>query len=107
MRRSLTVIVVLILLLAAAGPAVWLAKRTVRWNDARTMPPPLEAAVRAYGKGDPAAGLAAVREMLRRYRAPAWEARARVLAAVHLERDGRDREILDVLPDDVASGDPL
>jgi soluble lytic murein transglycosylase-like protein len=107
LRRTIIVIAALIGLLGAAGAAVWLAKRTVRWNDARMMPPPLEAAVRAYAKGDAAAGLAAVREMLRRYRAPAWEARARVLAATHLARDGRDREIIDILPGDVAAGDPL
>ena len=63
--------------------------------------------MRAYAKGDATAGLAAVREMLRRYRAPAWEARARVLAASHLARDGRDREIIDFLPGEVAGGDPL
>jgi soluble lytic murein transglycosylase len=107
MRRTLTVVAALVVLAAAAGGAIWIAKRTVRWNDARTMPPPLEAAVRAYAKGDAAAGLASVREMLRRYRAPAWEVRARVLAAAHLARDGRDREIIDVLPKDVAAGDPL
>jgi len=107
MRRILAVIAVLSVLAVGAGGAVWLAKRTVRWNDTRSMPPPLAAAIRAYAKGDGAAGLAAVRETLRRYRAPAWEARARVLAAVHLAREGRDREIIDVLPKDVAAGDPL
>ena len=107
MRRTLAVVAALIVLAAAAAGGIWLAKRTVRWNDARTMPPPLEAAVRAYAKGDATAGLTSVREMLRRYRAPAWEARARVLAAAHLARDGRDREIIDVLPKDVPAGDPL
>jgi soluble lytic murein transglycosylase len=107
MRRILTVASALLVLAAAAGGAVWIAKRTVRWNDARTMPPPLEAAVRAYAKGDAAAGMASVEVMLRRYRAPAWEVRARVLAAAHLARDGREREIIDVLPKDVAAGDPL
>ena len=107
MRRILAVTAALIVLAAAAGGAVWFAKRTVRWNDARTMPPPLEAAVRAYAKGDTAAGMRSVRELLRRYRAPAWETRARVLAAAHLARDGRDREIIDVLPKDVAAADPL
>jgi soluble lytic murein transglycosylase-like protein len=107
MRRTLTVVAALILIGAAAGGAIWIAKRTVRWNDVRMMPPPLEAAVRAYAKGDATAGLAAVRVMLRRYRAPAWETRARVLAATHMARDGREREILEVLPKDVAAGDPL
>jgi len=107
MRRSVTVTAALLVLAGVALGAVWFAKRTVRWNDARTMPPPLAAAVRAYGKGDDAGGLASVRELLKRYRAPAWEARARVLAATHLARDGRDREILDVLPRDLAKDDPL
>ncbi len=107
MRRTVAITAALLVLALAAIGAVWFAKRTVRWNDARTMPPPLTAAVRAYAKGDTVAGLASVREFLRRYRAPAWEARARVLAATHLTRDGRDREILDVLPKDLATDDPL
>jgi len=100
-------IVAAVVVLAAAFGAVWIVKRPVRWNDARTMPPPLEAAVRAYAKGDTASGLESVREFLRRYRAPAWDARARILAAAHLARDGREREILDVLPKDLAPDDPL
>ena len=107
MRRIIAVIAALIVLAAAAIGAMWFAKRTVRWNDARTMPPPLAASVRAYAKGDAAAGLESVRVLLRRYRAPALEARARVLAAAHLARDGRDREIIDVLPKDLAPEDPL
>ena len=107
MRRFVTLTAALLVLAGAAIGAVWFAKRTVRWNDARTMPPPLAAAVRAYAKGDDTGGLASVRELLKRYRAPAWEARARVLAATHLARDGRDREILDVLPKDLAKDDPL
>ncbi len=107
MRRTLAIIAALILLAATAIVAVRLAKRTIRWNDARTMPPPLAAAVRAYAKGDATAGLLSVRTSLRRYRAPAWETRARVLAAVHLARDGRDREIIDFLPKNVSPEDPL
>jgi soluble lytic murein transglycosylase-like protein len=107
MRRTLAITAALILLAAVAILAVRLAKRTVRWNDARTMPPPLTAAVRAYAKGDATAGLLSVRTLLRRYRAPAWETRARVLAATHLARDGRDREILDVLPKNLSPEDPL
>jgi len=91
----------------AAGVAVFLAKRTVRWNDARTMPPPLTAAVRAYAKGDSASGIRAVKVLAARYRAPAWEARARVLAATHLVRDRRDGEILELLPKELAPADPL
>lgn len=107
MRRVLAAIAVCIVLLAVGAGAIWIAKRTVRWNDARTMPPPLEAAVRAYAKGDAAAGLESVRLLLRRYRAPSWEARARVLAATRLARDGRNREILDALPKDLTPDDPL
>jgi len=106
MRRRTLVAASVALVLAAIG-VVYVAKRTVRWNDARTMPPPLEAAVRAYAKGDSAAGLQSVRLLLHRYRAPAWEARARILAATHLARDGRDAEIVDVLPKDLAPADPL
>jgi soluble lytic murein transglycosylase len=106
-RRALTIIVGLVLCVATAGGAYWLAKRKVRWNDARTMPPPLSAAVRAYGKGDAASGLASVRTLLARYRAPAWEPRARVLAAAHFARDGKDRQILDILPRDLSQTDPL
>jgi len=107
MRRTVALTAALLVLAGAGIGAVWFAKRTVRWNDARTMPPPLSAAVRAYAKGDAADGLESVRELLRRYRAPAWEARARVLAATHLARDGRDREIIDVLPKDLSPDDPL
>jgi soluble lytic murein transglycosylase-like protein len=105
--RKLVIAVVVAALGAGAAGAVWFAKRTVRWNDARTMPPPLEAAVRAYGKGDDEAGLDAVRTLLRRYRAPAWESRARVLAATRLARAGREREIVSVLPKELAPADPL
>jgi len=107
MRRTTLIGVVFALLVVAGIGAGVIAKRTVRWNDARTMPPPLEAAVRAYAKGDSAAGLQAVRQLLRRYRAPAWEPRARILAATHLARDGRDAEIVDVLPKDLPPADPL
>jgi soluble lytic murein transglycosylase-like protein len=106
-RRLPAIIVSVAVLAAAAGGALWLAKRKVRWNDARTMPPPLSAGVRAYAKGDAAAGLESVRAFLRRYRAPAWESRARVLAAAHLARDGREREIADVLPRELSNDDPL
>jgi soluble lytic murein transglycosylase-like protein len=106
MRRIVIAVVVAALGAGAAG-GLWFAKRTVRWNDARTMPPPLEAAVRAYGKGDDAAGLEAVRTLLRRYRAPAWEPRARVLAATRLARAGREREIVAILPKELAPADPL
>jgi len=107
MRRTQAIIVAVIVLAGGALGAAWLAKRTVRWKDARTMPPPLTAAVRAYAKGDTSAGLESVRVLLRRYRAPAWEPRARVLAATHLAREGRDREIIDVLPKDLPPEDPL
>ncbi len=106
-RRVLAIIAACGVLAAVAAVTIWNAKRTVRWNDARTMPPPLEAAVRAYAKGDAEAGLESVHLLLRRYRAPSWEARARVLAAARLARDGRYREILDALPRDLAPDDPL
>jgi soluble lytic murein transglycosylase-like protein len=107
MRRTLSVIAAVVVLAGGAFGAVWLAKRTVRWKDTRTMPPPLSAAVRAYAKSDDAEGLESVRVLLRRYRAPAWEPRARVLAATHLAREGREREILDVLPKDLPPEEPL
>src|SRR5262245_17599640 len=107
MRRPFAIAAALFLLAAAAAGAVLLAKRTVRWKDARTMPPPLEAAVRAYAKGDDGAGLTGVRRLLSRYRAPAWEPRARVLAATRLARAGRAVEILDLLPADFPEGEPL
>jgi len=93
--------------LVLAGAAVFWAKRTIRWNDARTMPPPLSAAVRAYAHGDDDKGLAEVRRLLSRYRAPAWEPEARVLAARHLETSGEVADILDVLPKDLRSDHPL
>ena len=105
MRRTLVVVAALAVLLAAG--AIVLARRTVRWNDARTMPPPLELAVRAYAKGDDRAGLLSVRQFLKRYRAPAWENRARVLAAAHLARSGMDREIVELLPRDFPADDAL
>ena len=107
MRRKAAVAAALVVAVLVAIGAVVIAKRTIRWNDARTMPPPLEAAVRAYAKGDAAAGLQSVKLLLVRYRAPAWEARARVLAATRLARDGREGEIVDVLPKDLPPGDPL
>jgi soluble lytic murein transglycosylase-like protein len=107
MRRSVLIAATLFLLAAVAAGALWWAKRTVRWNDARTMPPPLEAAVRAYAKGDDATGLGQVRRLLSRYRAPAWEPRARVLAATRLARAGRAAEIPELLPKDLPDANPL
>ncbi len=107
MRRPVALTIALLVLAGTATGAFWFAKRTIRWNDTRTMPPPLAAAVRGYASGDPAAGLGSVREFLQRYRAPAWESRARVLAATHLARDGREREIVEVLKKDLAADDPL
>src|SRR5262245_15197875 len=107
MRRTQVVIAALLVLAALAAGAIWLAKRTVRWNDSKTMPPPLAAAVRSYAKGDSTAGLESVRLFLRRYRAPAWEPRARVLAATRLAETGREREILDLLPKDLPQDNPL
>jgi len=105
-RRSLVAAGVAVAVVLA-GAAVFWAKRTVRWNDARTMPPPLSAAVRAYARGDEARGLAEVRRLIERYRAPAWEPEARVLAARHLEASGRLGEILDLLPKDLRADHPL
>jgi soluble lytic murein transglycosylase len=107
MRRAFTIAAIVGLLAAAVAGGWYLTHRRVRWNDARTMPPPLAAAVRAYGKGDAAGGLASVRAFLRRYRAPAWESRARVLAAARLARDAKDRDIPDLLPRDLPETDPL
>jgi len=107
MRRIVAASVAVAALAAGAAGAVWLAKRTVRWKDARTMPPPLEAAVRAYTKGNDDRGLDSVRTFLRRYRAPAWEARARVLGATHLVASGRAAEIPELLPADLSDSDPL
>src|SRR5262249_54288197 len=44
---------------------------------------------------------------LRRYNAPAWEPRARVLAAVGLAARGRDGEIARVLPSELPEAEPL
>lgn len=107
LRRILVVFAVVVALAGAALGTAWIVKRPIRWKDARTMPPPLEAAVRAYAKGDASSGLESVREFLRRYRAPAWDARARVLAAAHLAREGRERDILAVLPEELAPDDAL
>ena len=107
MRRIVAASLALAALAGLAGGAVWFAKRTVRWRDARTMPPPLEAAVRAYAKGDDARGLDGVRTLLRRYKAPAWQGRARVLAATRLAASGHERDIPDWLPGDLAESDPL
>jgi soluble lytic murein transglycosylase-like protein len=106
-RRTAAVLALIAALGAAAIAAYVIAKRTVRWNDARTMPPPLSAAVRAYAKGDGAAGLESIHLFLKRYRAPAWETRARVLAATHLAREGQDRDLVDLLPKDLPPEDPL
>ena len=57
MRRTVTITAALLMVAGAGLGAFWFAKRTVRWNDARTMPPPLAAAVRAYAKGDTSGGL--------------------------------------------------
>jgi soluble lytic murein transglycosylase-like protein len=107
MRRNKLVIAAAVVISASALGAVWYAKRTVRWNDARTMPPPLTAAVRAYAKDDGSTGLASIRTLLRRYRAPAWEPRARVLAATRLAQAGREREIIEFLPKDLPPDNPL
>ena len=107
MRRAVLAACVAGALLLAGTAAVLWAKRTIRWNDARTMPPPLAAAIKAYAAGDDDRGLAEVRRLLRRYRAPAWEPAARVLAARHLGADGRAREILDILPKDLRPDHPL
>jgi peptidoglycan lytic transglycosylase len=106
-RRAVVVGGVLGAVLLAGAAAVLWAKRTIRWNDARTMPPPLEAAVKAYSGGNDDRGLAEVRRLLERYRAPAWEPEARVLAARHLDAAGRAREILDLLPRELRADHPL
>src|SRR6188474_1001068 len=106
MRRS-TIVVCLAVAVALVCGTFWIVKRTVRWNDARTMPPPLEAAVRAFSKGDEARGLGGIATFLRKYRAPAWDSRARVLGATHLVRAGREGEVVTLLPKELPAGDPL
>lgn len=107
MRRGALIASIVVGAVGVAGVAVWVAKRTIRWNDARMMPPPLEAAVRAFSRDDGDAGLRHVDTFLLRYRAPAWEGRARILAATHLARAGRDAEILRVLPRELPESDAL
>jgi soluble lytic murein transglycosylase-like protein len=94
-------------LVVAAAVLVWHELRTVRWNDARTMPPPLEAAVRAFATGEDARGLMEVDRLIERYRAPAWEPRARVLAAARLARAGQAARIPRYLPAPLAPAEPL
>lgn len=106
-RRTRLVAILAGAAVLAAAAVVWSLERPIRWKDARTMPPPLEAAVRAYAKGNDAVGLAEVRRMLERYRAPAWEPRARVLAATHLARGSAPADVIGVLPRDLPTSDPL
>jgi soluble lytic murein transglycosylase len=105
-RLALASVLAGAVLLAGAAAVFW-AKRTIRWNDARTMPPPLEAAVKAFTQGNDERGLHEVERLLERYRAPAWEPEARVLAARHLESSGRLRDILRVLPKELRADHPL
>src|SRR5262245_3430951 len=97
----------LALAIAAVAVAVLVAKRRERWDDAAHPPPPFRRAIDELGAGRMDAGVAAVRTGLETYRAPAWESRMRVLAAVKLVAADQRKRVLDVLPTELPASDPL
>lgn len=92
---------------AAAVAGVLLVERRTSWTDPATAPPPLLSAVAAFEGGRLDDGAAAVERFLGAYRAPVWEARARLLAAIRLAGAGRYGRALDFLPRDLDPGEPL
>ncbi|MBZ5637448.1 MAG: transglycosylase SLT domain-containing protein [Acidobacteriia bacterium] len=95
------------IVLVAAGASLWWWTRPRRWDDSTHPPPPIERAIARYGAGKPREAEEDVRRFLRTYRAPAWEPRARVLAAWSLASRGRAAEIPSILPSPLDPGEPL
>jgi soluble lytic murein transglycosylase len=99
----------LLLTIAVAGAAIglWLVVKPTPWDDEATLPPALARALDRFDEGDLEAGLAETRRFLRRWRAPAWEDRARVVAGLRLAAAGRESEIPGFLPAAFDPGSPL
>jgi soluble lytic murein transglycosylase len=97
----------LALLLATVGAAHWWWTRPRRWEDSAHPPPPIKRAIALYDAGKPREAEEDVRRFLRIYRAPAWEPRARVLAASNMASRGRAAEIPSILSSSLDPGEPL
>jgi soluble lytic murein transglycosylase len=93
--------------IAGAAAAVLLSHRRTRWDDAAHPPPPFRRALDDFAAGRTDAGVAAVRKGLETYRAPAWESRIRVAAAVRLVAADQRKRVVEVLPADLPASDPL
>lgn len=93
--------------IAAAVAGFLLADRRTSWTDPAAAPPPVLRAAAAFEQGRLEEGAAEIERFLEAYRAAAWEARARVLAAARLSRAGRSGRALDFLPRDLDPEEPL
>jgi soluble lytic murein transglycosylase len=93
-------------LLACAGILFWVL-RPVPWEDASTPPPAFEEARAFLDAGELDRGARAMRRALRRYRAPHWEDRYRLLAARRLTDAERYEEAARILDDPPADDSPL
>src|SRR5512140_203994 len=97
---------VLVLLLGAAAIAAWWWMRPTRWDDSAHPPPPVRRAIELYASAHPREAEESLRKFLRNYRAPSWEARARLLAAAKMASHGRGAEILSMLPSPLDAAEP-
>jgi soluble lytic murein transglycosylase len=94
-------------LLATAVAALWWWTRPTGWEDTAHPPRPVERAIEMYASGRSRDAEAEIRRFLRTYRAPAWEPRARLLAASHMISGGRAAEVPAVLPASLDVREPL
>jgi len=101
MATSRRALLALGLVAFGAALAAWfsMVRRTV-WDDPTTPPPPLARAIAAFDSGRMEEAKAEVARFLRRYRAPAWEPRGRLLAAARLLGARQLDRVLEVLPRD-------
>ena len=85
----------------------WWTLRPVRWDDALTPPPAFERARALLDAGDLDQGMRAMRRALRRYRAPHWEDRYRIVAARRLLDAERQEDARRFLPAPFPAGGDL
>jgi soluble lytic murein transglycosylase len=105
-RRALLVSIVALAVLGVTL-GVLLSKRRIRWDDAAHPPPPLESALADFAAGRTAPGVEAIQRCLESYRAPDWESRMRVVAAVRLVAADQAARVIEVLPGELSGSEPL
>lgn len=96
MRKAVLIATVAALVVGLG--AWWWATRREVWTDEAVPPPPLRRAMDAHRAGDAEGALIAVRSFLREWKAPAWEDRARVLAAAIAAGARRHGSVPEFLP---------